>query len=246
MWDPAGYERTARFVSDFGQPVVELLAPQPGERILDLGCGDGALTAKIAASGAAVVGIDPSAAFVAATRSRGLEAKMMEAEALAFESEFDGVFSNAALHWVRGQDEMLSGVHRALKPGGRFVAEMGGQGNVATIQTALIAALARRGIDGRTLDPWYFPSVEEYRVRLERHGFRVEQIKLFERPTRLPGPLADWLATFAQSFLEPLTEATREAVVSGLETDLAPKLKGPDGVWTVDYVRLRFRAVKPA
>jgi trans-aconitate methyltransferase len=246
VWDPAGYERTARFVSDLGESVVVLLAPRAGERILDLGCGDGALTQKIAAHGATVVGVDSSAAFVAAAKARGLDARVMSAEALSFDTEFDAVFSNAALHWVLRQDEMLAGVWRALKPGGRFVAEMGGAGNVASVRRALIQALRWRGIDGTKLDPWHFPSVEDYRARLQRHGFVIHGVQLFQRPTPLPGALADWLGTFAQSFLAPLSTAEREAVIRDVEEELATKLKGADGTWSVDYVRLRFHAVKPA
>ncbi len=230
-------------MSDFGASVVELLAPRPGERILDLGCGDGALTRKIAALGANVVGIDPSPTFVAAARARGLDARRMAGEALDFVAEFDAVFSNAALHWVRDHDAMLRGVHRALAPGGRFVAEMGGAGNVAKLKGAVVAALKRRGIDGEALDPWYFPTVEEYRTRLERHGFRVETIYLFARPTPLPGGLADWFATFAQSYLAPLSAAERREVEAEAEAELEPELKR-DGVWVADYVRLRFRAAR--
>jgi len=192
-----------------------------------------------------VVGVDSSEAFVAAAKARGLDARVMSAEALTFDNEFDAVFSNAALHWVLRQDEMLAGVWRALKPGGRFVAEMGGAGNVASVQRALIQALRRRGLDGTKLDPWHFPSVEDYRARLQRHGFVIHGAQLFERPTPLPGALADWLGTFAQSFLAPLSAAERTAVVADVEEQLAPKLKGVDGTWTVDYVRLRFHAAKP-
>ena len=243
-WDPANYDRTARFVSDFGASVVELLGPRPGERILDLGCGDGALTEMIAAVGAVVTGIDPSPTFVAAARARGLDARRAAGEALDFVAEFDAVFSNAALHWIRDHDALLHGVHRALKPGGRFVAEMGGAGNVAKLTLAVVAALKRRGIDGEALNPWYFPSAEEYRARLEHHGFRVETIFLFARPTPLPGGLADWFATFAQSYLAPLNDAERRAVAAEAETELEAELKR-DGIWIADYVRLRFRAVRP-
>jgi trans-aconitate methyltransferase len=246
VWDPAGYGRAARFVSDLGASVVALLAPVPGERILDLGCGDGALTEKIAAHGAAVIGVDASQAFIEAARQRGLDARVMLGEALEFTSEFDAVFSNAALHWIRGQDEMLQGVFRALKPGGRFVAEMGGAGNVAHVVRGVTAALQRRGIDGAALNPWYFPSAKDYRARLERHGFRIDTIELFARPTPLPGALADWLKIFAQSFLAPLVETERRAVLDEVEAVLAPALKGADGVWSVDYMRLRFRAWRPA
>ena len=244
-WDPTDYDRTARFVSDLGEPVLRLLGPKPGERILDLGCGDGPLTKRLADTGAIVVGVDPSAEFVAAAKALGLDARVMAAEDLNFRSEFDAVFSNAALHWVRGQDEMLDGVHKALKPGGRFVAEFGGKGNVERVRAALVTALARRGIDALPLDPWYFPANPEYRARLEWHGFRVADIRLIDRPTVLPRSLGDWLGTFAQSFLAPLGEEERAEVKAEVERDLAPILKNKDGVWSVDYVRLRFSATRP-
>jgi SAM-dependent methyltransferase len=243
-WDPDDYERTARFVSDLGEPVLRLLGPRAGDRILDLGCGDGPLTKRIAETGAKVVGVDPSAEFVWAAKALGLDARVMAGEDLNFDAEFDAVFSNAAIHWIRGQDEMIDGVQRALKPGGRFVAEFGGKGNVERVRAVLIAALARRGIDALPLDPWYFPSDHEYRARLERHGFRVTDIHLMERPTKLPRSLGDWLGTFAQSFLAPLGEEERTEVKAEVERDLAPVLKNNDGVWSVDYVRLRFSATR--
>jgi trans-aconitate methyltransferase len=243
-WDPDDYERTARFVSDLGEPVLRLLGARAGDRILDLGCGDGPLTKRIAETGAKVVGVDPSAEFVWAAKALGLDARVMAGEDLNFDAEFDAVFSNAAIHWIRGQDEMIDGVQCALKPGGRFVAEFGGKGNVERVRAVLIAALARRGIDALPLDPWYFPSDHEYRARLERHGFRVTDIHLMERPTKLPRSLGDWLGTFAQSFLAPLGEEERTEVKAEVERDLAPVLKNNDGVWSVDYVRLRFSATR--
>src|SRR5512142_2028530 len=136
-WDPERYARNARFVADLGMPVVELLAPKSGERILDLGCGDGALTEKLVAMGCTVVGVDGSAEQVAAARARGLDCHVMDGEQLTFNNEFDAVFSNAALHWMKRADAVIAGVWRALKPGGRFVAECGGHGNIKAIETAL-------------------------------------------------------------------------------------------------------------
>src|SRR6476620_9378476 len=140
-WDAHGYAENARFVADLGMPVVDLLAPRPGERILDLGCGDGALTEKLAAAGASVVAVDASEEQVAGARSRGLDARVARGESLPFVGEFDAVFSNAALHWMRDTSAVLVSVHRALRRGGRFVAEMGGAGNVAAIRGALVEAL---------------------------------------------------------------------------------------------------------
>ena len=156
-WNPQTYAHNARFVSDLAGPVVELLAPRRGERILDLGCGDGVLTAKLAAMGCRMVGVDASAPQIAAARGLGLDARVADGERLNFDAEFDAVFSNAALHWMRRPDAVIAGVWRALAPGGRFAGEMGGHGCVAKIRAALIAAVARRGLDGEAVNPWYFP-----------------------------------------------------------------------------------------
>ncbi len=245
-WDPERYARNARFVSDFGEPVVALLAPRPGERILDIGCGDGALTAKLAEAGCRVVGVDASAEQVAAARARGLDARVMNAAELDFEAEFDAVFSNACLHWVKAADAVVAGVRRALKPGGRFVAEFGGGTNVGRIVLALERAMERRGIDGRALNPWHFSTTAEYRRRLELGGFTVDSIELFPRPTPLPGDIGDWLETFAESFLSAVPAAARPELVAELREDLRPDLCDAEGHWTADYVRLRIAARLPA
>jgi len=244
-WDPEGYDRNARFVTDLGGPVLELLDPKPGERVLDLGCGDGVLTAQLAARGCRVVGVDGSPAFVAAARARGLDARVGDGQALAFEREFDAVFSNAALHWMRAADRVLEGVHRALVPGGRFVAELGGQGCVQHIVSALEDALAARGRDGRAANPWTFPNADEYRERLERNGFQVREIRLFPRPTSLPGDVTGWLETFCQHFTALLPEAERPDFLADVQERLAPVLQDGQGRWHADYVRLRFAATKP-
>lgn len=245
-WDPDRYAKNARFVADLGQPVVELLAPRTGERILDLGCGDGALTQKLAAMGCDVVGVDASPLQVEAARRLGLDAWVMSADSLNYENEFDAVFSNAVLHWVRRADDAIACVFRALKSGGRFVGEMGGVGCVEKIRTVLVAALDRRGIDGRAAEPWYFPTVEDYGSRLKRGGFRVDYIELIPRPTPLPGDISGWLETFAESFITKLPAADRPAFIDQVRAELAPKLKDSNGTWIADYTRLRFSAVKPA
>lgn len=244
-WDPERYDRNARFVSDLGSPVVELLAPQPGERILDVGCGDGVLTERLAALGCDVVGVDASAAQIEAARSRGLDARVLSGEQLSFDQEFDAVFSNAAMHWMRDADAVIDGVWRALRPGGRFVAEFGGAGCVEIIRTALIAALNRRGIDGAAADPWYFPSDTAYRPRLEQRGFVVRYLALIPRPTPLPGDLIGWLETFAESFTNRLPQEGRSDFLFEVQEAIRPKLCAADGSWTADYVRLRFAADKP-
>ena len=243
-WDPDSYARNARFVSDLGAPVVELLAPQPGERILDLGCGDGALTAKLVALGCDVVGVDASAPQVDAARRIGLDARVGDGNLLTFDAEFDAVFSNAAIHWMNRPDDVIAGVSRALRVGGRFVGEFGGHGCVEKIKRALIASLANRGIDGERLNPWYFPTVADYSARLVRGGFAIRYIALIPRPTPLPTEINGWLETFAQSFMAPLEARERSAFIDEVRESLRPALCDAGGNWFADYVRLRFAADK--
>lgn len=238
----AGYARHGSFVPELAGEVFRLLAPQPGERILDLGCGDGALTARIAAAGARVTGVDNSPELIAAARARGLDVIQGDGQALEFDAEFDAVFSNAALHWMLRPGEVLRGVHRALKPGGRFVGEFGGKGNVASIVAALAAVLEQNGMDGEQGQPWYFPSADEYREQLERHGFEVCSIEAVERPTPLPTGMDGWLDTFARPILTLVPETAREEVKSQAVERLRPALADASGQWTADYVRLRFLA----
>jgi trans-aconitate methyltransferase len=245
QWNPETYAQNARFVSELGRPVVELLAPQPGERILDLGCGDGALTEELAAIGCAVVGVDASPAQVAAAGERGLEAHVADAEALTYDAEFDAVFSNAALHWIKRPGTVITGVHRALRPGGRFVGEFGGHGNVDVIVDGLLYALERRGIDGHAHHPWYFPTPAAYQKELEEGGLVVDTIALIPRPTPLPGDIVEWLEIFAGPFAAGLGDDQRAELFGEVREIVRPRLCGEGGRWSVDYVRLRFSAHKP-
>jgi len=236
-WNPSTYANNAGFVPAYGASLVDALAPAAGMRVLDVGCGDGVLTAELAARGAQVLGVDASAAMVAAAKARGLDARVIDAAKLPFEGEFDAAFSNAALHWVRAQDEALAGIRRALKPGGRLVAEMGGHGNVAAIMVALRAVAAQRGLPFQ--NPFCFPSADEQEERLGRCGFAVEEIRLYPRPTPLATGIRGWLETFAVAMFDATALGT---VIEGVEALLAPSLRDSAGRWTADYVRLRFTA----
>ncbi|MDA0219043.1 MAG: methyltransferase domain-containing protein [Proteobacteria bacterium] len=245
-WNAQGYQTNAGFVPVLGRPVLELLAPRPGEHILDLGCGDGALTVELVAAGATVVGIDASQEMIASAREKGLNAHVADAAHLSLDGAFDAVFSNAELHWVKDADGAIASAWRALRPGGRFVGEFGGHGNVAAIVTALFAVLARRGVDAAPFHPWFYPTLQAYRARLEAAGFRVDSIALVPRPTPLPTGMAGWLATFANPFMAALPEADRKAALAEVVDLLRPALCDDRGDWTADYVRLRFAATRPA
>jgi trans-aconitate methyltransferase len=243
-WNTAAYAANGRFVATLASGVVELLAPHAGERILDLGCGDGALTEQLAAMGAKVVGVDNSPAMLDAARKRGLHVEHHSADAIPYQHEFDAVFSNAALHWLSAERHpaLLAGVHRALRPGGRFVAEMGGQGNIAAIRTALSAALEPYGIDTEHAAASFYPSPEVYRRVLEGAGFTIGSIELIPRPTPLPGGMEAWLETFRNGVLDRLNTEDRAAALARTVALLEPILRDGDGNWRADYVRLRFAA----
>ena len=240
-WNSEGYAKHARFVTELGSPVLELLAPRPGERILDVGCGDGVLTRKIADLGCAVVGVDSSPDFIAAARRLGLEVFEQDATKMDFRPEFDAVFSNAALHWIKDADAVITRVARVLRPKGRFVAEMGGQGCVNTIQAALVDELDRRGYEGQAAVPWYFPSVEEYGARLAAAGFDPTYIALIPRPTPLPDMMG-WLTTFSGCFTSLLPPEERTDYLHAVLERIRSRLCDERGNWTADYVRLRFKA----
>jgi trans-aconitate methyltransferase len=241
-WNAAEYDKNALFVSELGTPVLQLLAPKPNERILDLGCGDGVLTKKIADAGSVVVGLDASPDFCAAARRLGLDVVESSAYDMTFSREFNAVFSNAALHWMKDADRVIRNVAAALRPGGRFVAEMGGHNCIKTIRDALIDELKHRGYDGAAADPWYFPTPQDYRARLESAGFDVRYIALIPRPTPLPGDILGWLTTFAQCFTAVLPQAERQDYLHSVRVRIQPQLCDAAGNWTADYTRLRFEA----
>ena len=245
-WNASRYAANAAFVPALGQPVLDLLQPQPHERILDLGCGDGVLTEKLAATGAEVVGVDSSQNMVAAARQRGLDARVMDATNLTFDHEFDAVFSNAVLHWIKHDpDAAIASAYRALRHPGRFVGEMGGHGCVAAIHLSLIFGLEKRGIkNAARLCPWYFPTIDDYTARLERAGFTADNVQLIPRPTPLPAGMRGWLETFANPYSAALPEQQRGDYLDEATEMLQPVLCDERGRWTADYMRLRFIARK--
>lgn len=237
-WNPQDYATHAAFVPALGQAALDLLAPRPGERILDLGCGDGQLTAKIAQAGADVLGIDTDPAMLAAARDRGLDVRQGDGQRLAFAAQWDAVFSNAAVHWMPDHAAVTRGVFAALRPGGRFAGEMGGHGNIAAIRTAIRAVLSGRSLPAH--EPQHYPTPAGWSADLAAAGFVRIDAQLIPRPTALPGALSDWLRTFRAGFL-PTDDGTLAHEVEAL---LAPALRDPDGRWTADYVRLRWIAWK--
>lgn len=243
-WNASQYAANGRFVADLAKDVVALLAPQSGEHILDLGCGDGALTEQIAATGAVVTGCDASASMLESAKQRGLNTVAADMCSLPFQGEFDAVFSNAALHWVTDLPAVAQSVHRALKPSGRFVAEMGGLGNIAAIRVALQAVMANFGMDAEKDAASRYPSRDEMRGILEDAGFRVTSIELIPRPTMLKSGMAEWLRTFRNGILSKLSETDQQAAIDQTVALLGPALCDADGVWWGDYVRLRFHAVR--
>jgi SAM-dependent methyltransferase len=241
VWEASAYEKNARFVSDLGGEILSWLAPKAGEDILDLGCGDGALTERLAASGARVLGVDMSPSLLEAAKARGLNVRQENGHALPFAHEFDAVFSNAALHWMTEPDKVIDGVRRALRPGGRFVAEFGGHGNVAAIVTAMRAAARAFDGDSALAGPWFYPTDREYAQMLETAGFTVRRVGLFPRPTPLPTGLEGWLGTFRRVFFDQFGPK-RETVLGYVSDILRPSLCDSSGRWHADYVRLRVEA----
>jgi trans-aconitate methyltransferase len=247
-WDPSVYAANAAFVPAMGAPVLALLAPQPGERVLDLGCGDGVLTERIGAAGAEVVGVDASPEMIAVARARGLDARVADGQALGFNAEFDAAFSNAALHWMLDKNAVARGVSVALKPGGRFVGEMGGRGNVASIWAAVRAVMAERGHRARAVDTHWYPTVEDFTATYAAAGFADIAAQLIPRPTPLPTGVAGWIATFRSGLMDtagiPADEqaAIGAAAAARLEPDLP---RDAEGRVLADYIRLRFTMRKP-
>lgn len=241
-WTAGSYADHARFVSDLAGEVLAWLDPKPGERVLDVGCGDGALAQRIGASGATVVGIDIAVSLLEAALAGGVDARQIDVLDMTFAAEFDAIFSNAVLHWVREPRLAIANMRAALKPGGRFVAEFGGHGNVAAIVTAMRAVANARGGDASLAAPWFYPTAAEYTALLEAGGFSVRRAVLVPRQTPLSTGLDGWLRTFRHPFFEQFGDQAEVALAEVREL-VRPSLCDRAGNWIADYVRLRVEAV---
>ena len=238
-WDAGDYVRVGAFVAELGEAALDLLDPQPGEAILDIGCGEGALTQSIAERGASVVGIDNSESMVIAAKARGLDARLMDAAQLRFSEAFDAAFSNATLHWVLDKERAARSIWFALKPGGRFAGEMGGAGNLAALREALDDMLVARGYGPPTYAANWYPTPEDFAAIYEQAGFREIDARLIHRPTRIEHGIAAWVTTFRKGWLDRagVPEAERAEIAEAVAANF------PDNV--ADYVRLRFTMRKP-
>jgi len=249
-WDAGLYARSFGFIAKLGEDLLELVAPKPGERVLDLGCGTGRHVAALAARGVTAIGLDSDAAMIAAARAANPGLKFIRAsgESFRLDQPVDAILSNAALHWMTRPQRAINAMARALKPGGRLVLEMGGHGNVGIIVGALHEALLEAGVARTALPmPWYFPRLGEYAGRLEKGGFEVDQAVLFDRPTPLDdlkGGLAEWLVMFGRMFLDAVPPDRQPALIERVVEKARPRIFH-DGRWVADYRRLRIVAHRP-
>ena len=247
-WDAELYDEKHSFVWKMAAGLLELLEAKSGERILDVGCGTGHLTAKIAANGAQVTGVDRSPEMIQEARAAypALRFEVMDARQLTFSDKFDAVFSNATLHWIKEPHRAVESIARVLRPGGRFVAEFGGKGNVARVMAAVERAWPKTGLPLPVPNPWYYPSLAEYASLLEKHGLEVTYGLLFDRPTPLEDGergLLNWLEMFDGALVDKLSEEQRERLLEEIQREARAVLSG-DGRWVLDYRRLRVVAKK--
>ncbi len=242
-WNPNTYNKHTAFVSQLALPVVDLLAPKKGEFILDAGCGEGTLAVEIERRSAKVIGVDTSTEMIEQCQAKGIEAYVGSVTELPYEEVFDAVFSNAMLHWVKDARTAVQNIAKALKCGGRFVCEFGGEGNVYHVISAMQKVLEAHPEFGTFENPWYFPSVETYTALLESEGFSVKQIELIPRPTPMDD-IAHWLELFANSITTHFSKAQFETFKQECKDILRETNYSEEKGWMVDYVRIRVKAVK--
>jgi len=242
-WNADSYNKNADFVSNLALPVVELLKPQKDEKILDLGCGEGTLAQEIQKYKTKVIGVDLSADMVAKSKEKGIEAYQMAATDLAFEEQFDAVFSNAVLHWVIDAAQAIKEINRVLKSRGRFIAEFGGDGNIKALRDAMKSVFQKHPEYGEFHDPWFFPTTKEYRTLLEQNRFTVKQIELIKRPTPID-EIKEWLDIFANGIMQNIPQENKKNFKLEVEELLRSKLYSKKDGWVIDYVRIRFFAIK--
>ncbi|MEM7716305.1 MAG: methyltransferase domain-containing protein [Cyanobacteria bacterium P01_A01_bin.68] len=248
-WNSTLYQDKHAFIWHYGENLLQLLNPQPKEQILDLGCGTGQLTAKIAEAGAEIIGIDSASEMIEKAQKNypQLEFQVADAKNFQLPQPADAVFSNAVLHWIPQADEVIASIRESLKIGGRFIAEFGGKGNIESIVQALYEALEKIGFENpQNLNPWYFPSISEYAAKLEKQGFEVSYSHLFSRPTLLQDKdagLANWIKMFGGTFFQGLSEEDKTQVINDVEKQLKPKLY-QEGNWFADYRRIQIKAIK--
>ncbi|NJM21691.1 MAG: class I SAM-dependent methyltransferase [Richelia sp. SM1_7_0] len=248
-WNSTLYQDKHAFVWLYGENLLQLLNPQLKEKILDLGCGTGQLTAKIAEAGAEVIGIDNAPEMIEKARQNypQLHFELADAKNFHISQPVDAIFSNAVLHWIPQADNVINSIRKSLKIGGRLIVEFGGKGNIESIIKVLYKALEKIGIDSApNLNPWYFPSIGEYASKLEKQGFEVIYSHLFSRPTLLQDKdagLANWIKMFGKSFFQGLSEKEIIMVISDVEKQLKPKLY-QEGNWFADYQRIQIKAIK--
>jgi len=226
-------------VSELGRAALDLLDPKAGERILDLGCGDGTLALKIVDRGAEVVGIDSSPEMIEAARAKGIFARLLDAGDMDFDREFDAAFSNASLHWMLDKEQVAGVVFRALRLGGRFAGELGGEGNLAKLREALDEELVIRGYAPPVESSNWYASAQEFADVYEAAGFTQVDARLIDRPTPLDHGVAAWVTTFRKGWLD------RAGVPNGERGEIAAAVADRIGTNIADYVRLRFIMRKP-
>jgi SAM-dependent methyltransferase len=238
-WNAADYARVGGFVAELGGAALDLLDPKPGERILDIGCGEGTLTKKIIGRGATVLGVDNSPEMITAARANGIDAVLLDATDMTFSLEFDAVFSNATLHWVLEKEQVARAIFRALKAGGRFAGEMGGEGNLQKLRDALDEELIIRGVVPPAEASNWYAAPEEFARVYEAAGFHQLDARLIERPTPIEHGIAEWVTTFRRGWLD------RAGVPEVERAEIGAAVADRVGSNIADYVRLRFIMRKP-